>query len=38
MTHQEHSEMCEVITETAGLKRRKALGFTPCAVPPTLPT
>lgn len=38
MTHQEHSEMCEVITETAGLIRRNVLGFTPGAVPPTLPT
>lgn len=38
VTHQEHSEICEVITETAGLIRRKAVSFTASAVPTTLPT
>lgn len=36
-THQEHSEMCEVITETAGTIRRNTAGNTTSAVPTTLP-
>lgn len=38
MTHQEHSKMCEVITETTGLIWRNTLGFTAAAVPTTPPT
>lgn len=35
MTHQEDGEMCEVITETAGLMRGDAPSFTAAAVPTT---
>lgn len=38
MTHQEHCEVCEVITATAGLTGRNTQGFTTSAVPTTLST